>query len=37
MTDPENTSARDLVRAAEIGKKAGLRYIYAVNLPVQFG
>ena len=37
MTDPENTSARDLMRAAEIGKKAGLRYIYAGNLPGQVG
>jgi pyruvate formate lyase activating enzyme len=33
MTDPENTTARDLVRAAEIGKDAGLRYVYAGNLP----
>lgn len=35
MTDPENTSARDLMRAAEIGKMAGLSYIYAGNLPGQ--
>ncbi len=35
MTDPENTTARDLIRAAEIGKKAGLRYVYAGNLPGQ--
>jgi pyruvate formate lyase activating enzyme len=27
MTDPENTRPEDLIRAAEIGKKAGLRYI----------
>jgi pyruvate formate lyase activating enzyme len=33
MTDPDNTTAQDLVRAAEIGKKSGLRYIYAGNLP----
>ncbi len=33
MTDPANTDARTLERAAEIGKKAGLRYIYAGNLP----
>ena len=33
MTDPENTSPETLMRAAEIGKKAGLRYIYAGNLP----
>jgi pyruvate formate lyase activating enzyme len=37
MTDPENTSARDLTRAAEIGKSAGLRFIYAGNLPGQVG
>jgi len=33
MTDPENTRPEDLLRAAEIGKKAGLRYVYAGNLP----
>jgi len=37
MTDPENTSTRDLMRAAEIGKSAGLRFIYAGNLPGQVG
>ena len=37
MTDPENTTAKDLIRAAEIGKKAGLRYVYAGNLPGQVG
>ncbi len=37
MTDPENTSAETLVRAAGIGKKAGLRYVYAGNLPGQVG
>jgi len=37
MTDPENTSAKTLLRAAEIGKKAGLRYVYAGNLPGQVG
>ena len=37
MTDPENTRARDLMRAAEIGKSAGLRFIYAGNLPGQVG
>lgn len=35
MTDPNNTTARDLLHAVEIGKKAGLRYIYAGNLPGQ--
>ena len=33
MTDPENTDARTLLRAAEIGREAGLRYVYAGNLP----
>jgi pyruvate formate lyase activating enzyme len=37
MTDPRQTRARDLVRAAEIGKAAGLRYVYAGNLPGQVG
>jgi pyruvate formate lyase activating enzyme len=37
MTDPENTSPETLIRAAEIGKKAGLRYVYAGNLPGQVG
>ena len=37
MTDPENTSAETLVKAAEIGKKAGLRYVYAGNLPGRVG
>jgi len=29
MTDPANTSATQLVRAAEIGAEAGLRFVYA--------
>ncbi len=33
MTEPRDTTAEDLLRAAEIGKNAGLRYIYAGNLP----
>ncbi|MBI2534909.1 MAG: AmmeMemoRadiSam system radical SAM enzyme [Deltaproteobacteria bacterium] len=37
MTDPDNTTARHLVRAAEIGKAAGLRYVYAGNLPGKVG
>ena len=37
MTDPENTTAETLVRAAEIGVRAGLRYVYAGNLPGQVG
>jgi pyruvate formate lyase activating enzyme len=37
MLDRENTAARELVRAAEIGKEAGLRYVYAGNLPGRVG
>lgn len=37
MSDPRNTTPEDLLRAAEIGQKAGLRYIYAGNLPGQVG
>jgi pyruvate formate lyase activating enzyme len=33
MGDPDNTRPEDLLRAADIGKQAGLRYIYAGNLP----
>jgi pyruvate formate lyase activating enzyme len=37
ITNPENTQPRDLERAAAIGKAAGLRFIYAGNLPGQVG
>ncbi len=37
MTDPENTTPEMLLRAAEIGKRAGLRYIYAGNMPGMVG
>jgi pyruvate formate lyase activating enzyme len=37
MTDPENTSPGDLARAMEIGKKSGLRFVYAGNLPGRAG
>ncbi|HEV2022115.1 MAG TPA: AmmeMemoRadiSam system radical SAM enzyme [Terriglobales bacterium] len=37
MTDPQNTSVETLLRAAEIGRKAGLRYVYAGNLPGRVG
>jgi pyruvate formate lyase activating enzyme len=37
MRDPENTRPETLLRAAEIGRSAGLRYIYAGNLPGQVG
>lgn len=33
MTEPENTDAAGLRRAAAIGREAGLRYVYAGNLP----
>src|SRR6187431_2242814 len=33
MTEPENTTARMLLNAAAIAKEAGLRYVYAGNLP----
>ena len=33
MTDPENTTAEKLIQAAEIGYEAGLRFVYAGNLP----
>jgi len=33
MTDPDNTDAKTLLRASEIGREAGLRYVYAGNLP----
>lgn len=37
MTDPEFTRPRDLLRAARIGKRAGLRFVYAGNLPGRLG
>ena len=37
MTEPENTDAKTLIRAAEIGREAGLRYVYAGNLPGTVG
>jgi pyruvate formate lyase activating enzyme len=33
MTDPPPTSAKTLLRAAEIGQEMGLKYVYAGNLP----
>ncbi len=33
MRTPEDTSPETLVRAAEIGRRAGLHYVYAGNLP----
>ena len=37
MTDPEDTHPEDLLRAREIGKRAGLHYVYAGNLPGRVG
>ena len=37
MTDPDATSPETLIRACEIGSAAGLRYVYAGNLPGQVG
>jgi len=37
MTDPNDTTPGDLLRAVEIGKKGGLNYIYAGNLPGRAG
>src|SRR6185369_7471249 len=33
MVGPDNTSPEKLIRAAAIGRAAGLRYVYAGNLP----
>ncbi|MBU2610561.1 MAG: AmmeMemoRadiSam system radical SAM enzyme [Chloroflexi bacterium] len=33
MTAPDNTPSRTLLRAADIGREAGLRYVYAGNIP----
>lgn len=37
MTSPENTPAATLLRAAEIGRGAGLDFVYAGNLPGAVG
>ncbi|MBZ5590820.1 MAG: AmmeMemoRadiSam system radical SAM enzyme [Acidobacteriia bacterium] len=37
MTSPENTSAGSLLRAAGIGRHAGLHFVYAGNLPGAVG
>jgi pyruvate formate lyase activating enzyme len=37
MTGPRPTSAGDLLRAVEAGRNAGLRYVYAGNLPGRMG
>jgi pyruvate formate lyase activating enzyme len=37
MTGPSSTSVEDLLRAVAIGRKSGLRYVYAGNLAGQVG
>jgi pyruvate formate lyase activating enzyme len=37
MLEPDNTSARALIRAADIGRRSGLRFVYAGNLPGRVG
>jgi pyruvate formate lyase activating enzyme len=37
MTDPENTTSEMLLEAAAIGRAAGLRHVYAGNLPGSVG
>jgi pyruvate formate lyase activating enzyme len=37
MTDTGNTPAKTVLRAAEIGKAAGLHFVYAGNLPGSVG
>ena len=37
MTDHANTTAEALVRACEIGREAGLHFVYAGNLPGRVG
>jgi pyruvate formate lyase activating enzyme len=37
MTDQRNTRVEDLLRAADVGRESGLRYVYAGNLPGMVG
>jgi pyruvate formate lyase activating enzyme len=37
MTDARNTRADDLVQACETGREAGLRFVYAGNMPGRVG
>src|SRR4051794_11704143 len=37
MSDPANTTPQMLERAAQFGQRAGLRYVYAGNLPGRVG
>jgi pyruvate formate lyase activating enzyme len=37
MTDPADTTSAMLLRAARFGRHAGLKYVYAGNLPGRVG
>lgn len=37
LTEPDNTPVKTLLRASEIGREAGLRYVYAGNIPGSVG
>ena len=37
MNDNANTTTEQLIHACEIGREAGLRYVYAGNLPGRVG
>ncbi|MBV8891090.1 MAG: AmmeMemoRadiSam system radical SAM enzyme, partial [Acidobacteria bacterium] len=37
MTDPDDTRPEDLLRAADIGRRSGLNFVYAGNLPGRVG
>jgi pyruvate formate lyase activating enzyme len=37
MPDPENTTPEMLIRAADIGRTSGLKYVYAGNIPGRVG
>jgi pyruvate formate lyase activating enzyme len=37
MLDPQNTTGSMLVRAAQFGREAGLRFVYAGNIPGRVG
>jgi len=37
MTDPDDTPSSTLLRAAVIGRKEGLRFVYAGNIPGAVG
>lgn len=37
MTEPDNTAAATLVHACEVGTRAGLKFVYAGNLPGRVG